>query len=66
LGEGEFPGSTIRDYWSSLLSRSILAEAILEHWKRGVTSKLGRGNREESVEIRLSVCPRHGWRGSDT
>jgi hypothetical protein len=26
----------MRDYWSPLLSRLILPEAVLEHWKRGV------------------------------
>jgi hypothetical protein len=31
----------MRDYQSSLLSRSVLPEAVLEHWKQGVTSTLG-------------------------
>jgi hypothetical protein len=41
----------MRDYKSSLLSRSTPQEAVLEHWKRGVTSPLGPRNCEESAEI---------------
>jgi hypothetical protein len=37
-GKESFQAQCMRDYWSSLLSRSILPEAVLEHWKQGVTS----------------------------
>jgi hypothetical protein len=41
VGKENFQVQCTRGYWSSLLSRSILPEAVLEHWKQGVTSTLG-------------------------
>jgi hypothetical protein len=35
-GKESFQSQCMRDYWSPLLSRLILPEAVLEHWKRGV------------------------------
>jgi hypothetical protein len=32
-GKESFQAQHMRDYWSSLLSRSIPPEVILEHWK---------------------------------
>jgi hypothetical protein len=39
-GKESFQAQRMRDYWSPRLPRSILPEAVLEHWKRGVTSAL--------------------------
>jgi hypothetical protein len=39
-GKENFQAQHMSDYWSLLLSRLILPEAVLEHWKQGVTSTL--------------------------
>jgi hypothetical protein len=39
-GKESFQDQHMRDYWSPLLPRLILTEAVLENWKQGVTSTL--------------------------
>jgi hypothetical protein len=47
-GKESFQAQHMRDYWSSLLFRSILPKTVLEHWKQGVTSTLAIGTTKEA------------------
>jgi hypothetical protein len=59
-GKESFQAQCTWDYWSSLLSRSILPEAVLKRWKQGVTSTTKYRNCEGSVEIRLFATDMSG------